>query len=311
MKLLRDSILAPGSEIFNFDQRKATEIELSDLQNLISTIPWSAGKRIIAVSEVDQLRLEQKHLLAELLPKIPDSSCVVLTAEKVAEAEILYKAVAKIGEIVEFSPLREDKLVSWIEEKIKGQGKSVDPQAALMLAQAIGDDLGMLGMEINKLVTYAGERPGIEKKDVEEQISANPQFKVYQLIDFIAQDDVLRSLDMSREILVSKGSVGIIMNQLVQDYFYLWRLFTFAGSRSNFSGLAEHMGLSHQVFRVNKYLTCSRNYSLAKTELALKKICATDIALRHSPISAETLVEQLVLELCALSEGRVEAKGPV
>lgn len=306
LRLLCNLLLAPGSEVFNLDQRKAGEVELPELENLVCTIPWGASKRIVAVSALDQFLLEQRHQLAELVRKVPDSTCLILLAEKLSEAEILYKAVQKAGEVVEFAFLGEDRILAWIEEKVQKEGKSIEPEAAERLAQALGSDLSELAAEVEKLVTYVGEKKRVALEDVNLHISSNPRFKVYQLIDFIAQNDVKNSLEVTREILISQGFAGIIINQLVQDYFYLWRIFTFSGSRSDFSSLAEHLGLARQAFRVSKYLTYSRNYNLKKIEQALQKICAVDIALRYGPLSAEGLVEQLVVELCQLS-GRRES----
>lgn len=310
LKLLCDSILPPGSELFNLDQRNAPECELPALQNLVSTIPWGANKRIVAVFEVDKFLLEQRHQLAELVAKIPESTCLVLLAEKLSEAEILYKAVQKAGEIIEFSTLREEKLVTWLEEKLRQEGKGIEPKAAARLVEAAGSDLLELASEAEKLTTYVGERNKVTEQDVEIQISANPGYKVYQLIDFIAPGDVKNSLEVTRDVLVSQGFAGIIINQLAQDYFYLWRLFTYSGSRNDFPALAQHLDLNRQAFRVSKYLTCSRNYNLAKVESALKKICAADSVLRYSPLSAESLVEQLVVELCHLSSAREAVKTP-
>lgn|GEM_PF-5923930 len=301
LKLLCAILLLPGSESFNLDQREAGQFEAPELLNLISTLPWGAPRRIVALFDVDQLKLEQRHDLSELIEKVPETTCLVLTAEKIPETEILSKAIQKIGEVIEFSLVREEKLIAIVEELVKKEGKSISAKAAENLAVALGPDLYGLEQEVKKLVTHAGERKTITEEEVEELVWASPEFKAYQLIDFISQGDVKNSLEITREVLLTPKYAGIITNQLLQDYFFMWRLFAFAGSKSDFNGLARQMGLERQVFRVSKYLNCSRNYNLAKVEAALRKVTEAERALRYSPISAQTLVEQLVVELCQLS----------
>ena len=308
LKLLTSALLPPGSESFNLDRREANQFEVPEMQNLVATLPWGAPTRIVALYNVDQLKLEQRHALAEVVEKVPETTCLVLTAEKIPETEILSKAIQKIGEVIEFSLVREEKLISRIEELVKKEGKSISPKAAEKLALAMGPDLYGLEREVEKLVTYIGERKVITEEEVEDLVSASPEFKAYQLIDFIAQGDVKDSVEITREVLLTEKYAGIITNQLLQDYFFLWRLFTFAGSKNDFNGLARHMGLERQVFRVSKYLNCSRNYNLAKIEAGLKKVTEAEKALRYSPISPQTLVEQLVVELCQLSGNRQAVK---
>ena len=308
LKLLASVLLPPGSESFNLDKREASQFEAPEMLNLVATLPWGGPKRVVALYNVDQLKLEQRHALAEVLEKVPETTCLVLTAEKIPETEILSKAIQKIGEVIEFSLVREEKLIFRIEELVKKEGKSISAKAAENLALAMGPDLYGLEQEVEKLVTYAGERKVITEEEVEKLVSASPEFKAYQLIDFIAQGEVKSSVEVTREVLLTEKYAGIITNQLLQDYFFLWRLFTFTGSKSDFNGLARHMGLERQVFRVSKYLNCSRNYNLAKVEAGLKKVTEAEKALRYSPISAETLVEQLVVELCQLSGNRQAVK---
>ena len=301
IKLLAGTMIPPGWEVFNLDQRKAPEAEIIELQNLILTAPWGAEKRIVLVFDVDKLELEKRHRLAELVEKVPDSTCLVLTAEKIPEAEILSKAVARKGEIIEFSAFREDKLEGWIIERVEKEGKKIDQRTAESLAQIIGDDLALLGEEIEKLATYVGEGKTIKEEDVLAQVSASPEFKAYQLIDYVAVGDVKNSLEVVQDVMLTDGYAGIITNQLVQDFFYIWRIFTYTGSKSDFPSLVAHLGLGRQAFRVSKYLTCSRAYNQAKVEQALKRACLADFALRHSPVSPRILVEELVLELCSLT----------
>jgi DNA polymerase-3 subunit delta len=301
LKLITSILIPPGSEAFNLDQRKAPEAEIIELQNLILTAPWGAEKRIVLVSNVDKLELEKRHRLAELVEKVPDSTCLVLTAEKIPEAEILSKAVARKGEIIEFSSFREDKLEGWIIERVEKEGKKIDQRTAESLAQIIGDDLALLSQEIGKLATYVGESSTIREEDMLTQVSASPEFKAYQLIDYVAVGDVKNSLEVVRDVMLTDGYAGIITNRLVQDFFYIWRIFTYTGSRSDFPSLAAHLSLGRQAFRVSKYLNCSRAYNQAKVEQALKKACLADFALRHSPVSPRIMVEELVLELCILT----------
>ncbi len=304
LKILTEALLPSGSKSFNLDKREAGQFAVPDLGNLISTLPWGAPQRIVVLSGVDELQLEQKHELAKLVEKIPQTTCLILTAVKIPESEILYKAIDKNGEVIEFATLREEKLVERIIEKVQTSGKVIDTQAAERLALAIGSDLSGLEQEVEKLVTFIGEKKSITGEEVEQLISASPEYKVYELIEQISKGEVQKSVEIVREVLFTQKYAGIVTNQLLQDFFFLWRLFTYTGSRSDFKGLTAHLGLERQAFRVSKYLNCSRNYNQAKVEQSLKKITEADRALRYNPLSPEILVEQLVVELCQIASGK-------
>jgi DNA polymerase-3 subunit delta len=300
--LLCTSFIAPGSEMFNLDQRRADQTEISELQNLVATLPWNSPGRIVTLQAVEQLSAEQRQSLSKLVEKVPATTCLILLAEKLPAADKLLQAVDRSGVVVEFGNPKEEDLIAWITEQFANQKKIIDPSAAEVLAQGIGPDLSSLTQEIEKLLNYAGQREKISSQDVYLHLRSSPQFKVYQLIDSISTGDVQSAIEITESVLDNQGYAGIITNQLMQDYFHLWRLFSYTGSRSDFSGLARHLGLERQVFRVRKYLSGSRNHTLPKIEAALQKVSAADSALRYSPLSAEILIEKLVIELCRLTE---------
>ncbi|MCI0532480.1 MAG: DNA polymerase III subunit delta [candidate division Zixibacteria bacterium] len=304
LDLLCQLFLAEGTKTFNLDQRQAPQAEINEIQNLAATVPWASPRRIVAVFDTDQYVLDQRNRLAEILPTVPDSTCLILLADKISEREALYKSADKEGEIVNFSALNQTQVVSRIEAAVKKLGRQIDPEAAEILAGSIGDNLAELNGEIEKLVTYLGEKKVITKTEVVSSVSAHPEINIFQLVDDICNHRDKDALETTGGFFRTGAYPGLITNQLLKDFFFIWRIMTYSGAKNNSAALAAHIGLAGRQFVIPRYLNCSRNLTLPKVESALKRISETESALRYGPLFAQGLIEELVLDLCRISGAR-------
>ena len=94
-------------------------------------------------------------------PYIADPSpttVFVMVAAKLAKNSRLYKSVGKLGAASEYAAPRKDEYPAEVQRLFADKGKQIPLRAAEWLVNAVGCDLRRLSVEVEKAVSYVGEK---------------------------------------------------------------------------------------------------------------------------------------------------------
>ncbi|HKZ22164.1 MAG TPA: DNA polymerase III subunit delta [candidate division Zixibacteria bacterium] len=298
LDLLTQKLIPSGLECFNLNNSDAEETEIPDLINLASTVPVGSERRLVIVKNVEKLKAAPKEQLSNFFPKIPTTTCMVLLATDLSEKDKLYTAVSNSGVIVQFADFKGVSLSKWIAEQFAAKKKKIDSEALKFLEETGGNNLNLLSKEIEKIVTYAGERENIKKEDIEKVAVASEKWKVYQLADQIVQKDTQKALGTLDEILLY-GETPSTVNYWISEHF-VGLLRTKSYPRRDWAGLVEYLNLGKRAFMVRKYSEQVKNFSQAQLEKALEYLYQTELDLRSNLASPKISLEVLIYNLTHL-----------
>ena len=99
-KQLRSAIA--GDDTMNLNIFTGRDIDVREIINLSKTMPFFADRRLILVEDSGFFKKGQEEL-AEYLPKVPESTCIVFVEQEVDKRNRLYKAVKEHGKIAELA----------------------------------------------------------------------------------------------------------------------------------------------------------------------------------------------------------------
>ena len=143
--------LSPGAQRIDFDGERADLAE--PLDELRSFAMFGSGK-IVVIQSADDFVSRFREQLEEYVSHPSGSATLVLRLSSLPKGQRIYKAIAAAGKIEECEPPKD--LPRWITDRAKSAYKlTVDPNAARLLADLIGDDLGRLDNELAKLAISA------------------------------------------------------------------------------------------------------------------------------------------------------------
>ena len=117
--------------------------------------------------------------------------------------------------IEKLSPLQGRKLEAWVKNQIRKQGKNIDLYACKRLAELAGNDLSRLNMEIDKLITFVGERNFIKTEDVERISGWVKPFIYWEITNSLEEAHYKKCL-FTLDKLLEKENVSpvVIMNEI-------------------------------------------------------------------------------------------------
>lgn len=144
--------------------------------------PMMAERQLVVVKEAQAMRdLEDIAVYCEH----PLDSTVLVLLMRGASADkrkSLYRQVSKVGVVVESNALRDYEMPRWIADFYAGRGLAIDPDAAALLGEYAGTDMGKIVLETDKMLKNLPE--GVQRvtaKDIEENIGISREYSIFEL----------------------------------------------------------------------------------------------------------------------------------
>lgn len=294
---LVEAAVDPATRDFNYDVVSPEDLKkdsgLGRLADLFLTFPMMAERRVVVIRDFDGVHVETRKKVAQALQKIPETTLVIIEAEKAA---ITPKPPERYFRQETFKRVYESGLPSWIRGRFVKRGRRVTESAVALLLNNVGDVLRELDSEVDKVCIGVGDRTNITEDDVGRIVGAFRRHTVYALCtavgvgDFAEAARVLRSLletEKNRETYYVSTLAGHLMK--IAEYHTLLR----GGAPKD-----EAMKVvteSPFLWKINRMDEQVRNFARPETvRRALTAITEADSALKRSVVDKELLVELLL-----------------
>ncbi len=180
----------------------AGNAELADVLDELRTMPLLGDRRIVVIRDADAFITAHREPLEDFLAAPVPTGTLVLDTKRWASNTRLAKLVEKIGQAVKCEPPAGKDIPGWLTQYAAKLGKRMDQAAAQTMRELIGDDEPAIYLsEVEKLVTYVGERPGIGVADVQALISPMRIEKIWGVTDAIADRNAGQAIALWEEVL--------------------------------------------------------------------------------------------------------------
>lgn len=214
--LLKDEALAglleraldPSLRDLNYDQRSASQLAADDIEALCSTMPMLAERRVVVIRDVEAWGRKAKAkaaILRYLDNPSPETVLVLLQGsdEEKVDAELEARSTA-----IAFEPLRREHAAKWFERRATDRGVTLEPEASAHLLTTLGDELGLLASELDKLAGFAASGP-ITLAQVESLIGVRHGESVEDWCRAVLAGQATRALAILPHVLDQPGISGV------------------------------------------------------------------------------------------------------
>jgi DNA polymerase-3 subunit delta len=290
---LKKGIVNPS---LNVEQIEGDEDNLPKIISALQTQPFFGGDKLIIIYDID-LKSKIWEPLIESLKIISPGVKVVFWAAAVHRASKIYKFLDNAGEVCEFKAFadwQQDELVRWIGGRVKLAGKEIDQSAAIELQEICGNRLRKLSSEIEKLVTYLGDRKKIGQADVEALASAGVK-NTFALSDALADKDLPRSLSTLEVLFRNKFQVFPLLALMASQFRTMLQIKGLGAAGRNAGYAAQQLKAS--PYFVRKCMEKAGKFSAEELKRNLNLLLETDLKLKSGEPQLNTLTV-LLTSLC-------------
>lgn len=283
-----------GEDTMNFQSFFGKETDINEIISLADTMPFFAEKRVILI-ENSGLFKKDAEPLTSYLSSIPDTAVLIFVEEAVDARGKFFKAVKKVGHVVNMERQSEESLKRWVFGILKRNNRSITPQAMALLLDSIGDDMEMLSQEVEKLICYTEGREGIYPEDVKEICSFQITGHIFDMITDIALHKQRAALDKYYDLLALKEPPGRIMALISRQYNQLLMVKELALMGKSKDEIAKSVGIPG--FVASKNMGQAKAYKMSGLRTAIEKCVDAEHAFKSGKLNDRMAVELLISEL--------------
>jgi DNA polymerase III subunit delta len=270
---------------------------------------FAEGGRLIVVDGVEAWKAADAKVIAAYLKAPAPATTLALVAGELKKDAPIAKAVAGTGEVLLWEVPKRG-LQRWVGEQFQVHSAKIEPEAARVLVELVGEDLYELATEIDKLATWAaGERVGVE--DVERLVAARGEATNFALTDAWGARDVAGVLRASESMLERSGDpysktiprlLGVLGSHVsrIRECQAL--------EASGVSAKDAAVRLKRNPYYVGKLYAQARNFSPEELREVTVRLADLDHALKGgSRLAPELELERALVEVTRPRETLVRA----
>ena len=138
--LIEYSVLDEAEKGFNQVVMYGRDVSIEEITSSAKRYPMMAEKQVIIVKEAQDLSRSIEKLVSYAENPQPTTVLVLnYKYKKLDKRKKLYKAIEKVGVIFESKKLYDNQVSDWIRRVLSGRNYKIEPKAALMLVEFLGD----------------------------------------------------------------------------------------------------------------------------------------------------------------------------
>jgi DNA polymerase-3 subunit delta len=287
--VLEKEVLSEAEKGFNQTILYGKDTDMLTILSTAKRYPMMSDFQLVIVKEAQNIKFgktegkEQDPFAAYV--ENPLKSTVLVFCHKYGSLDKrlkVAKAIDKHGVLFESKKLYDNQISDWANQYVESKGYKLEGKAAAMIAEYLGNDLGKVVNEVDKVLINMDNRKTVTIEDIEKNIGVSKEFNSFEL----------NSALVKREVLKANPLVLILGN--MNSFFS--KLFTFHylqdKSRAN---VASQLKIN--PYFVQEYELAARNFNFDKTCQIISLLREYDLKSKGVDNTGNTEEGELLREL--------------
>ena len=223
---LRTLVLGPGDDGFGVSTHPGDKATWGAVMDDVQTLPMLSPRKLVVVEQADPFVTRERGKLEKFVADLPSGEVrgvLVLDVQTWAANTKLAKATPDANTLVCKAP-PSHSLPQWCVNWCAGKhGKQLAAQAAKLLVDLVGAEMGLLDAEMEKLAVYVGSAPKIDSRDVDQLVGRSRTESVWELFTLIGAGKtaealafLARQLDQGEEPMKLLGAFSSRLRKTAQ-----------------------------------------------------------------------------------------------
>ncbi|MCR4891881.1 MAG: DNA polymerase III subunit delta [Lachnospiraceae bacterium] len=299
---LMKAIVPPG-DTMNTAVFSQDEVDCARIIDLSETMPFLSPRRLIVIEDSKLFKQSAEDSFVDYIKgNIPRETVFIFDEKEVDKRNKLYKAVASSGYVGEVEAPQESTLRNWVRGYVDKQGKRIQNSAISLLLSRIGMDMLTLRNEMEKLISYVGERADIWDRDVEEICSDLASDVIFAMVDAIADGRGKAAMDLYYEQVQFKDAPILYLTLLARAFHNILKAKEVEGRRLSAREASAIIGIP--PFAVSKYYAIGKKFSYSDLSRAIGDCLDAIEDVKAGRMNDKLAVELIIIRYSGRKAGR-------
>jgi DNA polymerase-3 subunit delta len=316
---IENNALDEADKEFNQTIVYGKDLDLVSILGLAKQFPMMSEHKVVIVKEAQNLKELNKSAagdeesesksagpnsaIQQFITYIskPQPSTILVFCFKyktIDKRSAIAKALQKHAVFMESPKLYDNQIPEWISGYVKEKNYAIGPKATFLMSEYLGNDLGKIANEINKLLISLPEGKEITPELVQDNIGISKDFNVFELQDALAKKDVLKANRIVHHFAANeKENPAPMVLSLLYGYFSKLLKYQFLTDKSKFAA-AQALGVN--PYFVDGYAKAALNYNTSKLKQIFSWLKEYDLKSKgvdNTSIPYGELLKELVFKI--------------
>jgi len=276
---IEGNILSEDEKGFNQMVLYGKDVSIDEVVSNAKRYPMMADRQVVIVKEAQELSRTIEKL--ENYANNPQPTTVLVIAYKyktLDKRKKVTKLIEKNGVVFESKKLYENQVADWIKRVLSGKNYTIEPKAAAMLVEFLGNDLSRISNELDKLMIILPAGNAITPKLIEENIGISKDYNVFELRKAIGERDELKAYKIAEYFSQNPKDNPLVMT--------VGLVFGFFSQLLQYHGLKDKSpSNAAKILKVNPYFL--KDYDIALRNFPMRKVSAIVATLRDIDVKSK------------------------
>ena len=262
---IEKNALQESEKSFNQVVLYGNDVDAAAVINTSKRYPMMSEYQVVIVKEAQNIKNFDD--LVYYVESPLKSTILVLNYKykKLDKRKKLYGAFTKNAVVFESDKLYESKIPEWITGYLGKKGFAIQPAASVLLSEFLGNDLGKIVNELEKLIlTLPQNEKAITPSHIEKNIGISKDYNNFELQNALAVKDVLKANRIINYFDKNQKNNPFTLT-ITSLYFYFSKILLYHSLPDKSKGNVAS-ALKINPYFVNDYQKAAKNYPFNKTK---------------------------------------------
>ncbi|HUY91996.1 MAG TPA: DNA polymerase III subunit delta [Pirellulales bacterium] len=304
---LRQQVLGEGDAEFSLTRFSGRSVEAREVFDELATVAlFGGGERLVIVEDADDFVSQHRAALEAYVAEPSGASTLALVVDSWPSNTRLAKAVAATGLAIECKFPAAAQVLKWLVTWARNRHRAkLERDAAELLLEIVGPEMGLLDQELAKLAAAAGQS-AITAELVQQLVGGWRAKTAWDMLDAALEGRARQALvELDRLLLAGEvpiailAQIGASLRRFAAATRYIQQAEA-AGRKTSLRQALEAAGVKPAPFIMNKAEAQLRQLGRQRGGQLLAWLLEVDLALKgssSSPPKARIVLEQLLVRL--------------
>ncbi len=292
---VKKEILANGNDMMNFFEAQDKEVIVSQIQDIVDTLPFFAEQKLILLKETGLFKTgkkEETEKFEVLVQQLPDYVVLLIDEKEVDKRNKLYKTIKAKAQVIEFNFPGEEVVSRFLKNQCKEQNLSIDEGTLRYFIQKMPEDMAYILGEWEKLTSYVQDRM-ITKEAIDNICIFSLETRVFEMVKKIVNHEANEALEIYSRMIQSKESPIGILVLIARQFRMMYQVKYLLANRSPLKEIAAQIKLP--FFVVKEISEQVQYYQFKQLEDILEACLQADEMIKTGKMESNKCVEMLIM----------------
>lgn len=294
------NVLDEGERDFNQSLLYGKDTDILEILNEAKQYPMMADYRVVIVKEAQELSRTIANLHDYILNPTHTTILVLCYKYKKLDGKTkMAKDIKKLDYVMLSEKVRDYKMPEWIIAQGKLKGLTIAPNAAMLLAENLGEDLSKIMKTFDKLLIVLEGDTLVDEKTVYKHVGVSREYTVFQLQKALAKKDILKANTIGNHFGNNPKNYPLVVTvSLLYGFFSKVLKYHALNGKVPQNELAGKMGVP--PFFLKDYSEAAQKYSMGKLAKIIGYLRETDLhskGVGNSSVDHKELIRELIFKI--------------